>query len=210
MHPARRWNWRFSDQAVRAAGAVVVAPWSCDRPVKKSLADMARSLGLMAVIVAALLFVGARYLIMPGSADRFPPVDYTAEVQAFPRDVGAPILAPAGLPASWRANAARLTHPGPQLSRLHIGWAVPGSRFAGLDEGNGDGSALISDVLGSRGLAVRATTSIGGATWQQRESDRGEPALTRELGAVTIVVTGDATQAQLALLAASLREQSPT
>ena len=45
--------------------------------MKKSFADMVRSLGLMAVIVAALLFIGARYLIMPGSADRMPAVDYS-------------------------------------------------------------------------------------------------------------------------------------
>jgi len=65
-------------------------------------------------------------------------------------------------------------------------------------------------VLGSNGLAVRGTTSIGGAVWQQRVSDRGEAALSRQIGHVTVVVTGDATGAQLALLAASLREQSPS
>jgi len=44
-------GWRFSDLSV---------PWRCDAPMKKSFADMVRSLGLMAVIVAALLFIGAR------------------------------------------------------------------------------------------------------------------------------------------------------
>ena len=175
--------------------------------MKKSLADMARSLGLMAVIVAALLFIGARYLIMPGSADRFPAADYSSVVHDFPAAAGAKVLAPVGLPSSWRANAARLTHPLPTETQLHIGWATPGSRFAGLDEANGDPSALLSAVLGAPGLTARGTTTIGGAAWQQRVSDQGEQAFTRQVGRVTVVVTGNATDAQLRTLAASLREQ---
>ena len=175
--------------------------------MKKSLADMARSLGLMAVIVAALLFVGARYLIMPGSADRYPAADYSSVVHDFPAAAGAKVLAPVGLPSSWRANAARLTHPLPAVTQLHIGWATPGSRFAGLDEATGDPSALLTAVLGARGLDVRGETTVGGVTWEQRVSDRDEQAYTRQVGRVTVVVTGNATDAQLRALAASLRPQ---
>jgi hypothetical protein len=175
--------------------------------MKRALADMARSLGLMAIIVAALLFLGARYLIMPGSADRMPPADYSSELQAFPREVHGSVLVPTGLPPSWRANAARLSHPSNDVTQLHIGWATPGSRFAGLDEANGAATALLSAVLGTRGLAVRGTTIINGVVWQQRVSSRGEPAISRHAGNVTVVVTGDATDTQLRLLAASLREQ---
>ena len=173
--------------------------------MKKSLADMVRSLGLMAVIVAAMLFIGARYLIMPGSAERMPVPDFSSELQAFPREAGVPVLAPTGLPTSWRANAARLTHPGPGLTQLHIGWATPGSRFAGLDEANGDPNALFTSVLGERGLTVTGSTTIAGSTWQERVSDRGERALTRGAGGATVVITGNATDAQLRQLAASLR-----
>ena len=81
--------------------------------MRKSFGDMVRSLGLMAVIIAALLFIGARYLIMPGSAERPPAADYTSVVQDFPRESGAAALAPTSLPVSWRANAARLTAPSP-------------------------------------------------------------------------------------------------
>ena len=175
--------------------------------MKKSLADMVRSLGLMAVIVAALLFIGARYLIMPGSADRFPAVDYSGVVQAYPDAVGAAVLAPTGLPSSWRANAARLTHPSAAVTQMHIGWATPGSRFAGLDEANGQPTALLGSVLGVKGLDVQGTTTVDGAVWQQRVSSRGEHALTRQLGPITVVISGNATDAQLRQLAASLRER---
>ncbi len=165
---------------------------------------MVRSLGLMAVIVAALLFIGARYLIMPGSAERPPPADYTSVVQDFPRAAGAPVLAPSALPSNWRANAARLTAPSAGLTQLHIGWAVPGSRYAGLDEATGSPATLLSSVLGAPGLTVRGTTTIAGAVWQQRVSARGERAYTRQIGKVTVVVTGNATDDQLRLLVASL------
>ena len=82
---------------------------------------------------------------------------------------------------------------------------MPGSRYAGLDEATGPSSALISSVLGARGAAVNATTTIGGETWQQRTSSLGERAYTRQAGKVTVVVTGNATDEQLRLLAASLR-----
>ena len=166
---------------------------------------MARSLGLMAVIVAALLFIGARYLIMPGSAERPAAADYSSVVQDFPREAGAPVLAPSSLPASWRANAARLTAPSAGVTQLHIGWAVPGSRYAGLDEATGPSAGLITSVLGAPGLTVHGTATIGGAVWQQRTSSLGERAYTRQIGKVTVVVTGNATDDQLRLLAGSLR-----
>lgn len=172
--------------------------------MKKSFADMVRSLGLMAVIVAAVLFLGARYLIMPGSAARPAAVDYSSALQDFPRVAGAPVLRPTSLPSDWRANAARLLSPA-GATQLHIGWAVPGSRYAGLDEATGPSEALVTSVLGTPGLAVHGTTTIGGAQWQQRTSSLGERAYTRQFGKVTVVVTGNATDDQLRLLAASLQ-----
>src|SRR3954465_14944789 len=132
---------------------------------------MVRSLGLMAVIVAVLLFIGARYLIMPGSAARRPAAEYTSVVHDFPRAAGAPVLAPSSLPSAWRADAARRPPPPPGggarhtragVTALHSGWVVPGSRYAGLDEATGSPVALISAVLGGPGQTVRGTTTIGG------------------------------------------------
>ena len=48
------------------------------RPARFVLGDMVRSLGLLAVVIIALLFIGpARTLILPGDRDRMPAVDYT-------------------------------------------------------------------------------------------------------------------------------------
>jgi Protein of unknown function (DUF4245) len=164
---------------------------------------MVRSLGLMAIVVAAVLLLAGRALIFPGSA-RMPPVGYTDDVAGFRTLAGVPALAPAGLPASWRANAASLSQPRAGVVQLHVGWAVPGSAYAGLDEATGPGSAVIASVLGGRGAAVIGTTTIDGRSWQLRRSDRGEEALTLSGAPVTVVVTGSATDAQLRTLAGSL------
>jgi hypothetical protein len=60
-------------------------------------------------------------------------------------------------------------------------------------------------VLGAVGSKLRGTTDINGAAWDIRTSDRHETAYTRTVGRVFIVVTGNATDAELRLLAGSLR-----
>jgi hypothetical protein len=182
------------------AGAADIA-----RPAgpRKTLADMGRSLGLMALVIVALLFLGpARALLFPGN-DRMPAADYTSSLTGFARTAGVTPLAPTGLPASWRANAAGLHHT-PSYDDLHIGWAVPGAHFAGLDEFTGQEHAAEVSVLGREVTSTTAVT-IAGMQWQLGRSQRGETALIRQAGALVVVVTGDATDVQLRLLAGSLR-----
>ncbi|MBV9292149.1 MAG: DUF4245 domain-containing protein [Frankiales bacterium] len=174
------------------------------RGAGKALGDMTRSLGLMAVVVAVFLFIGpARTLVMPGSAAR-PAVDDSDAIRGFGTATHTPALVPAGLPRSWRVNAATLQHTR-TLEQLHIGYAVPGSRYAGLDEGVGDPASLVRTVLSPAGATVHGSTTIAGRLWQVRRSARGEEALTRQDGNRTVVITGDATDVQLRLLAGSLR-----
>jgi hypothetical protein len=165
---------------------------------------MLRSLGLVALVVIALLFIGpARSLILPGSRDRTPPVDYTGSVRGFDDVANGSAVVPQALPSSWRANAADVSHTATS-AHLHIGWAVPGEGFAGLDEGTGDQLALLDRVTGSASEEVRTATTIGGASWDVRRSSRHETVYTRDANGVFVIVTGDATDAQLRLLASSL------
>ena len=169
-----------------------------------AMADMVRSLGLLIVIIAVLLFIGpARSLILPGGKDKMPAVDYSGDITGFDKVASAPALVPAGLPTNWRANAANVDNTSGS-PHLHIGWAVPGTAFAGLDEGTGDSNALLRQVTGSASLPSRGTTTIGGDTWTVRRSSRGETTYTRDVNGVFVIVTGNANDAQLRLLAASL------
>jgi hypothetical protein len=169
-----------------------------------AMGDMARSLGLLIVVIAALLFIGpARSLILPGSKDRMAPIDYSGYVTGFNTVSSAPAVVPAGLPSSWRANAGSLNH-NSTSAHLHVGWAVPGTAFAGLDEGTGSSDALLRLVTGAASLQSRGTTTIAGDAWTVRRSSRGETAYTRDVNRVLVIITGNATDTQLRLLAASL------
>lgn len=182
------------------------APARVARPksLRDSMLDMGRSLGLMAVILAIVLFATpARELIF--SRNLVAPVDYSGYVQGFGRVAHLPAFAPVGLPSSWRANSATLTGSSAANERLHIGFVTPGSRYAALEETTGDSAAFISAMLGTRGATTFGTTTIDGVTWDVRTSDRGERSLTRTVGRVTVVVTGNARTDDLDRLAASLR-----
>lgn len=186
-----------ASDGVRDGGDIVVPA----RPVK-TFTDMGRSLGLMAVVIAGLLLLGpARTLVFPGSA-KMAPVDYSHEVAAFAQVTGS-VLSPVGVPKDWRANASTFDSTG-RTARMHIGFATPGSDYAGLDETNGAAGPLIAKVLGARGAKVTGTTTIAGQTWELRRSDRGEEALTLTTGGITVVVTGSASDQQLRTLAGSL------
>src|SRR3954454_5972116 len=93
-----------TESEIGASRAAVVKP----RRPRQTFADMARSLGLMAVVIAGLLLLGpARTLVFPGGSERGP-VDYTEPVNAL-EQVTPHALVPVGLPADWRANAAAFT-----------------------------------------------------------------------------------------------------
>ena len=192
----------MSGDAPAGDGARQLEALRPERPTK-TFSDMGRSLGLMAVVIAVLLLIGpARTLVFPGGAT-MQPVDYTHQVTAFKNVVGI-VLAPTALPAGWRANAASFDSTRGR-ARLHIGFATPGSRFAGVDESNGPPGQLVRTVLGARGATDTGTTTIAGQTWEERRSRRGEQARTLIAGPLTVVVTGSATDAQLRTLAGSVR-----
>jgi hypothetical protein len=172
--------------------------------VGKALGDILRSVGLMAVVVAAILFLTpARALILPGNKDLYPATDFRDPMVQFARVAGVKALVPSP-PKGWRATVAdeRLPSGGPQW--IHVGFAVPGSRFAGLDEGTQSADRFIPAVLGKRAVTSTGQVEIGGREWELRTSDRGEQALTTTVGRLTVVITGNATGGELRALAASL------
>lgn len=173
---------------------------------RQTFADMARSLGLLIAIVAVLLLIGpARSLILPGARDRMPAVSYTHVAATFDGQAHGDALLPATLPAGWRANAARLTDDGAVVdAQLHIGWAVPGNAYAGLDETRTDGAALAATVLGAHARRT-GSVEIGGAAWEVRRAGDGTAALVRRNGQVTVIVSGTVPGDQLRALAESLR-----
>jgi hypothetical protein len=164
---------------------------------------MVRSLGLIVLITAVtLLFVPS--LFHPGKSSRFPAVDYGDYVSGFHDNTGLNAFSPSPLPTGWAANAATLTGPA-AVEHLHIGFAVPGSEYAGLEESLEPVATFVPSILGTRGTVVTDRVPIAGVTWRTSTSQRGEFSLTRRADGITIVITGSATPLQLEALAGSLK-----
>jgi hypothetical protein len=165
--------------------------------------DMVRSLGLIAVIVAVtLIFVPG--LIHPGKSVRAAPVDYSDVVSGFHQVTGKAALTPTPLPGGWAANAATLTGP-TSAEHMHVGFAVPGTEYAGLEESVAPAVTFAKAIVGASGAIPIDHITLAGSRWLVSTSSRGEYTLRRTTGGVTVIVTGSATAAQLQALAASLR-----
>jgi hypothetical protein len=163
---------------------------------------MVRSLGLIAVIVAVtLIFVPG--LIHPGKSDRAAPVDYSDVVSGFHQVTGKAALTPAALPAGWSANAAALTGPA-AAEHMHVGFAVPGSEYAGLEESVAPAATFARSVVGASGAIPIDHLTLNGNRWLVSTSSRGEYTLRRTTRGVSVIVTGSATPQQLQSLAAAL------
>jgi hypothetical protein len=187
---------------VRDHGAVARA-----KRGNETVADMARSLGLVLGSVVLILLIGpTRELIFPtgphGTAVKT--VDISRQVAAAREAAAYPVLAPRGLSARWRPTSARITvapSAGGSSATLHLGYVTPRARYLALEEG--DATGFVADQLG-RGPRPLPTVEIGGSPWQQWRTASGELALTRTAQGRSVVLTGSAALDELRELAGSL------
>lgn len=165
--------------------------------------DMVRSLGIVIVIVAVtLIFVPG--LIHPSTSEKSPAVDYSDDVSGFHQVTGKTALTPAPVPSGWKANAADLTGPA-AAEHLHIGFAVPGTKYAGLEESVASPVTFARSIVGASGAIPVDHVTLAGVRWLISNSSRGEYSLRRTAGGITVIVTGSASAQQLQALAESLR-----
>ncbi|CAO5246738.1 Secreted protein [Frankia sp. AgKG'84/4] len=176
-------------------------------------------LSLAAVMAGVLVFV---IFVMPrGSDETAVKVVPTAEpMAAFARQAPYTPLAPAGLPAEWKATSTRFTLPtggsdSAATAEALIGYVIDrsgGRAYARLRESNAPDAA--QKLLGNR--PPRGTVDVDGVTWQARPDDSGHVAISRTDGDLTVVIDdgggkgGGATQADQVTLARSLRPVEPT
>jgi hypothetical protein len=188
---------------MRWSGFVTSAEVAPPKRGRETALDMVRSLGLIAVIVAiTLIFVPS--LVHPGKSHRFPAVDYADYVSGFHQVTDKTALSPAPVPSGFIANAGALTGPA-AVEHLHIGFATPGSKYAGLEESVGPTTAFLRSVLGASGALPIGHVAIDGVIWQESTSARGEYSLSRVSRGITLIITGSTTAVQQQALAGSLR-----
>ena len=120
------------------------------------------------------------------------------------------VVAPLGLPATWRATSARYDNAAtsivPNAALWHVGYVTPSGAYASLDQAEGDPKVLVRSLLEGARASGDGTGSFSG--WQKWENAAGDrSAYVLEGADSTIVVHGSADDTELAVLAASLSPQ---
>jgi hypothetical protein len=172
-----------------------------ERSRLRTFGNLWRSLIPLVVIVGIILVLAWPRSSDDGNlqvVDTAGPISYAKSVAAYP------LLAPAGLPSGWRATSTRID-PAPSGAMspvvFTIGYVTPKGQFAQFRESDDRADAVRASLGAAAELDPR---TIGGVQWTALRNSREEVVLLRTVGSVTVYVTGSASDAELAVLAASL------
>ena len=183
----------------------VVSP-AMERASRLSFANMVRS--LLPLVVICLLVVAWTAFRQSGDVG-VRTVDPSSTVHLAAARAGYQVLVPTGLderylPTSARTDAGNAAEGDPVT--LEIGYLTPSDEYAGFvlsdDPEAGAVDAIVSHA------EEHGTVQIGGDTWRKVTTSRGETALLREVGDVTVAVTGSAPDDELQTLAAAVEPYS--
>jgi hypothetical protein len=177
-----------------------------ERANRLSAANMLRSLGPLVLICLALV---GWMSFKQSEVDTVREVDPTSTVQLAAARAGYPVVAPDGLPDSYRATSARTdagdADAGDPVT-LEIGYLTPSSEYAGFVVSDDARASAVDDVLD--GVQEQGTVDLGGQAWARGTTERGETVLSRTDGDVTVLVTGSASDEELEAVAGAVRPYS--
>ncbi|MBS2533260.1 DUF4245 domain-containing protein [Catenulispora sp. NF23] len=190
-------------------------------PLKKSLRDMLLSMAVISLPIIAIVEWFPHDSKNPDDAAQT--VDYTIPLAQARRDPDLPFqaLAPATLPAGWRATSIHADFdPGAQL-RWELGFQTADDQYAALDQvadGKGvDGILSVQAPDATQVTGAGGTVTAGGYQWQVYVTPDGKRhALVRTTapvgtaapttqGKVGVVVSGTGKLSELETLAGSLQ-----
>ena len=162
-----------------------------------------------ASVLGCLLGAAVIIVAVPAPHTAVPvPVSYAGDLARLARLAPYPAVAPAGLPASWQPVSSALAvggADGPGTVTWQLGFMTPDGALAALAESNASAAAFVRRMTND-GIAL-APARLAGQTWSLSSAPaRGQRSmyLTSTAG-FTVVVTGNASWAELRELAAALR-----
>ena len=169
---------------------------------RRRLRQTARDMILSMLVVAA----GVLVLWLPfhrSTPDPVKTVDPTSVIVGARATETWPVLAPVGLPATWRCTSARVDTALDGQDVVHLGWLTPSTTSAAIDQSATKELTFVREVTVDAQPAGSA--QIDGATWQKLETTDGKRrAFVREADGATYVVSGGASWADLTTFADSL------
>ncbi len=141
--------------------------------------DMVRSLGVVLLIAAGLLYLHRA----PAASSRVVRViDPLNDVRAFQRAVPTAVV-PGFLPATWRPTSSNYTAAPP---RLRIGYVTPIEQYAEFDAQAGPPGTFVADLT-AHGRDV-GSVQAGGRTWREVRGSGGSLSLVWSGPELTVVL----------------------
>ncbi|MCA1219961.1 DUF4245 domain-containing protein [Streptomyces sp. 8L] len=158
-------------------------------------------------MVLSLLVIGAAvaviYTFFIPHDDKASPVkrvDYRVELITARRAASYPVAAPVGLPKTWKATS--VTYDQGDGEAWHIGFLDPAGQYVAIEQSTSHTKGYVSDVSQNAKNTGR-TQDIAGKRWQRWNGGHYN-ALVHSEGDSTTVVTGTASDQDLAKMAAAL------
>jgi hypothetical protein len=177
------------------------------RAARFNAANMVRS--LLPLVVICLVIVAWTTWRQSGD-EAIHTVDPSTTIQLAAARASYPVLAPADLPDGYRVTSAR-TDAGNATDgdpvTLEIGYLTPSEEYAGFVVSDDPESGEVDEIVSH--AEDDGTAKIGGETWQRLTTSRGETAFVRQVGDVTVAVTGSAQDDELQAVAAAVEPYSP-
>jgi Protein of unknown function (DUF4245) len=170
-------------------------------PLRKTVADMVRSMGIVGGIIAIVLVVSWR-----------PQPDPVREIDALPVAAAAaaradfPVLYPTSVPG-WRATSARFepTRESGDDRVWFNGWVTPTGEYVAVVQSRATNKRFLSEqtIDGSPTKAAGPTVAAGFTAYSS--ADGTQRSFVRQTGALTTVITGTLAWEELAAFTAGLR-----
>ncbi len=175
----------------------------------KTVRNMVLSMGAIVVVVLVILGLMGGWSFSPGrpSGGTAPTADVQKGFSSASSSVGFPVAVPRDVPAQWHGSSFSLTpavgatSAAPPTARG--GWLIPSGAYITLIQSSGAPDAVRVTELGSAGPSS-ATVKAGGAAWSITSGVRTETAWFRTAGNTTLLITGSASPADFATLAATI------
>jgi hypothetical protein len=178
--------------------------------LKTTVRDMLLSLGAIALPIAVVLAIEPS---KPGD-----PV-HVIDAASFQSTLGAArqaepfaVLAPSGLPATWRLTSENYQLPGDTAAQWHLGYLTPSGGYASLEQTTQSVTGFLNDQHAD--ASPNTAVQVAGATpnvWQRYTGTTPSALRTVLFHADTksnVIVTGSAPLAELEQFAAALHAAS--
>ncbi|MFJ9628523.1 DUF4245 domain-containing protein [Streptomyces sp. NPDC101175] len=164
---------------------------------QKTVRDMVLSLGLI-VIAAAIVYV---FIPHSDHAPDLKRVDYRVELLTARRAAPYPVVAPQGLPKTWKATSVR--YDGAAFDTWHLGFSAPDGQYVQIEQSTQKPADFV-DTASQGASATKTTQTIDGRTWTRYTGGRYDALVLADKGSTT-VVAGTGSFTQLTEMAQALR-----